>query len=188
MDKTRHIERTFVLIKPDAVSRKIIGVIIERFERADLKIVALKMIKANRVQLETYFPAHDRSWIEGMGQKSLETYKLRGLNPMDTFGTDDAEKIGEQILEWNFEYLSSGPLVAMIIEGIKAVSVVRKFVGDTIPARAVPGTIRGDYSTYSVDFANHDRCACKNIVHASSNLAEAEFECGVWFSPDDLCF
>jgi len=116
-----------------------------------------------------------------MGKKSLEDYQSHGIDPQTEFCTNDAREIGKQILEWNFEYLLSGSLVAMIIEGIMAITVVRKIIGDTIPAKAAPGTIRGDYSVYSAGFANYVHSACKNIVHASSNQTEAETECNLWF-------
>ncbi len=180
------IERTLVLIKPDAVLRGIVGLILERFERVGLKIIGLKLVRPTKEQLDIHFPAYDEEWISSMGKKSLENYSKFGINPIDVIGTEDAITIGRIILGWNYEYLLSGPVVAIIFEGPRAISVVRKIIGHTIPAEALPGTIRGDFSINSSDHANAEKCACKNVVHASSNLEEARKECEVWFSREEL--
>jgi len=182
----KFIEKTLVLLKPDAVKRAIIGPVIQRFERVGLKVIGLKIIHATKEQLNRHFPTHDQAWIEGMGRKSIETYRINEMDPAEEFGTSDPMRIGMVILEWNFEYLLSGPLVALVLEGVRAVSVVRKIVGDTIPARALPGTIRGDFSINSADYANSVHCSCNNMVHASGNVEEAETECNIWFDSEEL--
>lgn len=182
----RFIERTLVLIKPDAVLRGIIGQIIERFERVGLRIAGLKLLQPKKEQLDVHFPACDKAWISGMGKKSLENYEKFGMNPVEEIGTKDPFEIGKIILGWNYEYLLSSPVVAMILEGPRAISVVRKIIGHTIPAEALPGTIRGDFSINSTDHANAEKCACKNVVHASGNLEEARKECSVWFKADEF--
>lgn len=186
MKNNKFIEKTLVLIKPDAVKRALIGLVIQRFERVGLKVLGLKIIQATREQLENHFPTHDLAWIKNMGQKSIETYKMNGMDPTEEFGTADPAKIGLVILGWNFEYLLSGPLVVMVLEGVRAIATVRKIIGDTIPAKALPGTIRGDFSINSADYANSVQCSCNNVVHASGNLKEAEIECGVWFNREEL--
>lgn len=186
MKNNKFIERTLVLIKPDAVKRALIGSVIRRFERVGLKIIGLKITQATRKQLEHHFPTHDFVWIKNMGQKSIETYEMNGMDPAEEFGTADPVKIGLVILGWNFEYLLSGPLVAMVLEGVRAIATVRKIVGDTIPAKALPGTIRGDFSINSADYANSVQCSCNNVVHASGNLKEAETECNIWFDQGEL--
>lgn len=182
----KFIEKTLVLIKPDAVSRGISGLIINRFESAGLKIVGLKMINATKAQLDRHFPINDKDWITSMGEKSLGSYKLNNLDPVEELGTDDPFEIGKIILKWNYEYLLSGSLVAMALEGVHAVSTVRKMVGHTIPAIAQPGTIRGDYSINSADYSNSILHSCKNVVHASGSIKEAEIECGVWFNKNEI--
>lgn len=184
--KRKFIEKTLVLLKPDAVERGISGPIIERFERAGLKIIGLKLLRATKEQLEKHFPIHDKSWIKGMGNKSLESYKANSIDPVDELGTSDPLEIGKIILEWNFEYLLSGPIAAIVFEGPRAVSVVRKIVGSTIPANALPGTIRGDFSINTADYSNSIQCSCKNVIHASGTVEEAERECNVWFKPNEL--
>ena len=180
------IERTLVLIKPDAVLRGIMGQIIERFERVGLRIAGLKLVQPKKEQLDIHFPACDKAWISGMGGKSLENYEKFGMNPVEEIGTKDPFEIGKIILGWNYEYLLSGPVVAIVLEGPRAISVVRKIIGHTIPAEASPGTIRGDFSINSTDHANAEKCACKNVVHASGNLEEAERECSTWFGEDEF--
>ena len=186
MKNEKFIERTLVLIKPDAVKRAIIGSVIRRFERAGLKVIGLKIVHATKDQLNRHFPTHNQSWIEGMGQKSIETYELNELDPVEEFGTSDPLEIGRVILGWNFEYLLSGPLAAMVLEGVRAIGTVRKIVGATIPSKALPGTIRGDFAINSADYANSVHCACNNVVHASGDAEEAEVECGVWFDSKEL--
>lgn len=182
----RFIEKTLVLIKPDAVARGISGSIIKRFENSGLKIVGLKIVNATKEQLDHHFPIEDKAWIIGMGEKSLGSYKLNNLNPIKELGTDDPFEIGKIILEWNYEYLLSGPLIAMVLEGVYAVNTVRKMIGHTIPAIAQPGTIRGDYSINSADYSNSIQHSCKNVVHASGSVKEAEIECSVWFNKDEI--
>jgi nucleoside-diphosphate kinase len=182
----RFIERTLVLIKPDAMARGIVGLVIERFERVGLKIIGLKLVQPKKEQLDIHFPIHDEEWIKGMGKKSLENYTKFGMNPIEEIGTKDSLEIGKVILKWNYEYLLSGPVVAIILEGPRAVSVVRKIIGHTVPAEALPGTIRGDFSVSSTDFSNSLGISCKNVVHASGNLEEAKRECEVWFKEGEL--
>jgi nucleoside-diphosphate kinase len=179
-------EKTLVLVKPDAVKRGLVGTIITRFEQVGLKLVGLKMVQADRKRLEGHFPKDD-AWIRGMGQKTLDNYVEYGVDPKVTiFGTDDAYEIGLRIKEWNFRYLSSGPVVAIVLQGVHAVDVVRKMIGHTLPLKAQPGTIRGDYSINAPDLANLVGSACKNMVHASGNVEEAQSETGCWFLPDEL--
>lgn len=186
MEESKFVERTLVLIKPDAVKRALIGEIFRRFERAGLKIVGLKMVQATKEQLERHLPITDSKWIKGMGQKSVTAYEEEGMDLDADFGTSNPTKIGKTILEWNFVYLLSGPVVAVVLEGVRAVSVVRKIVGNTIPAKAQPGTIRGDFAHNSADYANAKQNACNNVVHASGTLEEAKTEIRVWFDPGEL--
>lgn len=178
-------ERTLVLVKPDGVKRGLIGAIIQRFERAGLRIVALKMITATREELEGHFPK-DKKWIRGMGEKSLATWREYGIDPIKILGTADAYKIGQGIAQWNYRYLLSGPMIAMVLEGIHSVETVRKLVGNTAPSKAAPGTIRGDFSIDSPDLANVEGRAVHNLVHASGTIQEAKQEIDIWFNQDEI--
>jgi len=179
-------ERTLVLIKPDGVKRGIVGRILARFEEAGLKIVALKMVRVSREYAENHYP-NTPEWIRGMGEKTLQTYRDQGKDPVQEIGTDNPMEIGNMIKEWNVDYLTSGPLIALALEGAHAISVVRKMCGFTLPAFADPGTIRGDFSITSPIITNELKRAVRNLVHASSDQEEAEYEINYWFSEEQLC-
>lgn len=178
-------ERTLVLIKPDAVMRGLIGVICQRFEQAGLKIVACKMVLPTRKLLDGHFPKSE-DWVRGMGEKTLETYREYQIDPVEILGTADAPAIGQKIKEWNYRYLTLGPVMVMVLEGIHAVDTVRKLIGHTLPYKAAAGTIRGDFSINAPDLANIVGSACKNLVHASGTIEEAEQEIANWFSSAEL--
>ncbi len=178
-------EHTLVLIKPDAVRRGLIGVICQRFEQAGLKIVACKMVSPTRKHLDGHFPKSE-DWVRGMGEKTLETYREYSIDPVEILGTADPFAIGQKIKEWNYLYLTLGPVMAMVLEGIHAVDTVRKLIGHTLPYKAAAGTIRGDFSINAADLANVVGSACKNLIHASGTIEEAEQEITNWFSPIEL--
>lgn len=179
-------ERTVVLIKPDGVKRGIVGRVLTRFEEVGLKIVALKLVQVSREHAENHYP-NTPEWVNGMGEKTLQTYRDQGKDPLQEIGTDDATEIGNMIKAWNVEYLTSGPLVAVVLEGAHAISVVRKMCGFTLPAFADPGTIRGDFSITSPVVAFELKRAVRNLVHASSDPDEVAHEMKHWFSEDELC-
>ncbi|MEK7634606.1 MAG: nucleoside-diphosphate kinase [Patescibacteria group bacterium] len=178
-------ERTLVLIKPDAVKRGLVGIICQRFEQTGLKIVAWKMVFPNRKQLDGHFPKSE-DWVRGMGEKTLETYQEYEIDPVEILGTADPLAIGLKIKEWNYHYLTLGPVMVMVLQGIHAIDTVRKLIGHTLPYKAAPGTIRGDFSINAPDLANVVGSACKNLVHASGNQAEAEQEITNWFEPTEI--
>lgn len=178
-------ERTLVLIKPDAVKRGLIGIICQRFEQACLKMVACKMVFPNRGQLDGHFPKSE-DWLRGMGQKTLETYREYEIDPVEILGTTDPLAIGQKIKEWNYRYLTIGPSMVMILEGVHAVDTVRKLIGHTLPYKAAPGTIRGDLSINAPDLANVVGSACKNLVHASETTEEAKREIANWFRQTEI--
>jgi nucleoside-diphosphate kinase len=179
------MERTFVLIKPDAVQRGLIGEIISRFEKTGLKVVALKMVKPTKEQALKFYPS-DEQWLISVANKSLTVYKQLGLDPKKDFGTDDPVEIGKIIKDWLADFLASGPCVAMVIEGNRAVEVVRKIVGATRPYEAEPGTIRGDFSTDSPELANILKRPLRNLVHASDSKEVAEKEIKFWFNDNEI--
>ncbi len=179
------LEKTLILVKPDGVQRGLVGAILSRFERAGLKIVALRIVHPSREHVEKHYP-NTREWIEGMGQKTLQSYKENGVDPIAEVGTDDPLKIGEMVKAWNIDYLSSGPVVACALEGYHAIQVVRKMCGHTLPLAAAPGTIRGDFSPASPIVANSLRHAIRNLIHASSTPDEAAHEIAHWFPEGNL--
>ena len=83
-------------------------------------------------------------------------------------------------------YITEGPVVAIVIEGIQAVEAVRKMVGSTEPKSSQPGTIRGDFAHHSYAYADEKGIAIKNLIHASGNLEEATYEVKLWFASDEL--
>lgn len=178
-------ERTFVLVKPDGVKRGLVGECITRIEQRGLKLIAIKMISPSERLARSHYPGTE-AWLRGMGEKTLETYARYGKDPVEELGTADALKIGRMIYGWNTDFLTSGPVVAMIVSGIHAVDMVRKIVGKTIPAAAEMGTIRGDFSVDSPVLANEGRRAIHNLVHASGDAEEAAHEIKHWFSARDV--
>lgn len=152
------MERTLIILKPDTVQRAIVGEIITRFERAGLKIIGMKMI----------FPDRDHY------HKHYEE-----IGTMIT-------RHGEDIFESQLEFMLTGPVIALALEGVEAVGLVRKMVGKTEPKASEPGTIRGDYAHMSYGFANSAGATVPNIVHASGDKDEAEKEILHWFSDFEL--
>jgi len=182
------VERTLVLIKPDAVRRGLTGDIIGRFERAGLKIVALRMLRPALTFAKGHYPVTDVQ-LEQMGGKTLTTYNKLGLDPAATLGTGDAKEIGKMIHEWNAFFLSSGPVVAMVLEGVHSVKKVRSLCGKTMPIDAQPGTIRGDFASSSPAVANLLQSAVYNLIHASDDENDPEEpakEIAYWFKKDDI--
>ncbi|MBI4121134.1 MAG: nucleoside-diphosphate kinase [Parcubacteria group bacterium] len=173
-------ERTFVLIKPDGVRKGLTGEIIKRFEQRDLKIVALEMFQPTRKQIDDHYPK-EQKWVTRLGEKSLSTYSKYGIDPAKELGTNDAAKIGEMVREWLVDYMTSAPLVRMVVEGVHAVDMVRKIAGPTIPSMADMGTIRGDFSADSPAIANTEKRAVMNLIHASETPEEAMHEIKHWF-------
>lgn len=179
------MEQTVVLIKPDGVKRGLVGEMLTRFEKTGLKIVALKMVWMEADLVAQHY-SDNEDFLRSMGEKTLKTYLEYGKDPGEELGTDDPLKIGQMIRKWNIEFLTSGPVVAILLEGIHAVSNVRMIVGPTLPVFAPPGTIRGDYSIDSPVLANQTGRAVKNLVHASGTPEEAEFERKLWFHEDEI--
>ena len=164
----RHLkeEKTFVLIKPDGVQKGLIGEIIKRFEQRDLKIVALEMFLPTAEQIDKHYPK-DKTWIKRLGEKSLNTYEKYGIAPKPLLGTTDQLEIGEMVRSWVIDYMSSAPLVRIVVQGLHAVDMVRKIAGSTLPYQADMGTIRGDFSNDSPALANSEKRAVMNLIHAS---------------------
>ena len=150
------IERTLVLLKPDAVQRTVCGEIISRFEKAGLKIVGVKMHWSNEEHAKKHY---------------TEDITIRR---------------GEAVRNRLLKFITEGPVIAIVLEGINAVEVVRKLVGGTEPRTELPGTIRGDYAHQSYDDADAKNIAVKNLIHASANKEEAQTEISLWFAQNEL--
>lgn len=178
-------EQTLVLIKPDGVKRGLTGEIIRRIEQRGLKIIALRMFQATKEQLTRHY-ADSEANLKAMGEKTLVTYQKYGLDPVKEIGTGDPVKIGKMVHGWITDFMTSGPIIKVIVQGLHAVEMVRKLVGNTMPSQAEMGTVRGDYSVDSAVLANAQKRGIRNLVHASGNLAEAESEIQLWFKNNEI--
>lgn len=178
-------EKTVLIVKPDGVKRGLTGEIISRIEQRGLKVIALQMVWPTKEQIDNHYPK-DLAWIKRLGEKSINTYKEHGMDPKKELGTDDPAKIGEFVRSWLIDFLTSGPVVKMVVKGIRAVAMVRKIAGQTMPTLAEMGTIRGDFSVDDAAAANRNKRAVHNIVHASETPEEAEHEIEFWFAPEDI--
>ncbi len=146
------VERTLVLIKPDAIQRGLCGRILQRFEDAGLKFVAMKMIWADPALSKKHYSEH------------VQKHFYPGLETM----------------------ITEGPVLSLVIEGIHAVEIVRKIVGATEPKSSVPGTIRGDFAHHSYQHTDQSGRAIKNLIHASSDVKEAQKEVSLWFTDKEI--
>ncbi|MEK7607485.1 MAG: nucleoside-diphosphate kinase [Patescibacteria group bacterium] len=175
-------ERTLVIIKPDGVQRSLVGEIIGRFERIGLKIVAEKMLVPTSPHIEAHYTL-DPEWRVKTGEKTIKSYRDKGQkHPL----SDNPIEITAVILEKLKKYMTSGPVIAMVLEGAHAVSIVRKVVGGTEPLTSDVGTIRGDFVLDSYQMADQDGRSVRNLIHASGSPAEAEMEIKHWFSPNEI--
>ena len=136
------VEKTLIMIKPDGVSRRLVGEIISRFEKKGFRIKALKMFKFTREQAEEFYKVHK----------------------------------GKPFFESLINFITSGPVVAMVIEGDSAISVARLMIGPTDGRLAPPGTIRGDYALSKQE----------NVIHASDSPESAEHEIRVVFREEEI--
>jgi len=180
-------ERTLVLIKPDGVKRGLVGEVLSRIEKRGLKIIGLQMIWPTSEEMDKHYPK-DREWITGLGRntaKSYEEFKIPSTLTED-YGTEDPYEIGLKVRGWLIDFMISGPIVKIIVEGLHAIRMARKIVGPTIPAFAEMGTIRGDFSVDSPVLANAQKRAVRNLIHASGNPEEAEYEITHWFKKSEI--
>ena len=133
------MDRTLILVKPDAFARNLTGEIIARFERKGLRITAMRYMTMDRQTAEEHYAEHQ----------------------------------GKPFFEELVSFITSGPLVAMIMEGADAVKAARQVIGATHPLDAVPGSIRGDFA---IELG-------QNMVHGSDSWESAEREAKLFF-PD----
>ncbi len=180
------MEQTLIVLKPDAVTRGLSGEIISRFEKIGLKIVAARFVLVDKPMAAKHYPADRESFLRGMGQKTLENYEKMGANPVKMLGTKDTLEIGKMIREWLIDYITSGPVLAIVLEAPHAVELVRKVCGHTLPLLSPPGTIRGDFAYDSSYLANTAKRAIKNMIHASGTVDEAKYEIPLWFDSSQI--
>lgn len=174
------IEQTLVIIKPDGVQRGLIGEIIHRFERAGLKMVAMKMVWADKDLVSRHY-TDDEAYLKSVGEKSLAAARERGEELKDT-----ALEIGQRVRNFNMRYVSTGPVVAMVLQGNTAVKTVRTIIGGTNPLSADIGTIRGDLTIDDFTQADTEGRSVRNLMHASGDTAEAAREIALWFTDAEI--
>jgi nucleoside-diphosphate kinase len=166
--------------------RGLIGEIVHRIEKAGLKIVAIKMVLPTKEQVIAHYPMSDQAWVDRLGDKGLNTFKELELDAVEHLGSDDRSVVGKAVAESLIGYMTSGPAVAMVIEGLQAIDMVRKLAGHTLPSKATVGTIRGDFSVDTPAVANVQGRALHNLFHASENPEEAAHEIELWFGKDGV--
>ena len=174
-------EQTLAIIKPDGIQRSLVGEIIKRFERAGLKLVAMKMLVPSVEHIEAHYTL-DPNWRRITGEKTIKGYRDKGLTPP----SEDPLEITGILLGNLQKYLTSGPVIAMVIQGAHAVKIVRKLVGGTEPLTSDVGSIRGDYVLDSYQMSDTDGRAIRNLIHASGSSEEANLEIKHWFSGDEI--
>lgn len=175
------MEKTLVLIKPDGVQRGLMGTIIARFEQVGLKITAMKMVHPQRDDVDKHY-ALTEEWMKGVYEKAKAKYEANG----QAFDYPDHIAYGTEIKRGLVNFLISAPIVAMVLEGERCVSLVRKIVGATEPASSPPGTIRGDFSHDTYALSNEQGRPLRNLIHASGNVDEANYEIPLWFTDKEL--
>lgn len=178
-------EFTFVMIKPDGVMRGLIGDVVKRIEQRGLKIVAMKMVWTTPEQIDAFYPKNPE-WVTRLGEKTLRTFNEYKLDAAKEMGSNDPEVLGTQVRSFITEYMTMGPVIPMVVEGLHAIAVIRKLAGDTLPVFAQPGTIRGDYSHDAPTSANLEGRGIFNIIHASETPEEAAHEIKHWFKPEEI--
>ena len=174
-------EKTLIVIKPDGIQRSLIGEIIQRYERIGLKLMGLKMLIPNAEFVEQHYTL-DPTWLQKTGEKTIASYKKRGLEPP----SNDPLVISQKILDGLKKYMTAGPVIAMVWQGAHAVEIVRKVTGGTEPLSSDVGTIRGDFVLDSYQMADRDGRSVRNLIHASGSVEEAEMEIPHWFNNEEL--
>lgn len=176
------IERTCIILKPDAVKRALVGTIIEQFERMGLKLMAAKMLTPDKEVIKNHYPG-TKQWITEMGEKTRSSFATAGIDVKKEMGTDDPFELGQFVYERLIKYWQEGPIVVMVWEGPHAVELARKKRGHTIPTLAQCGSIHADYLFDSSILSAALNRVVKTFIHASGSAEEAQREIGYWF-PD----
>lgn len=179
------LEKTLIIIKPDALKRGLVGEIFEVFENVGLKLLAAKMVKPDKKVIKNHYPG-TKEWIVEMGKKTLASFKEAGADVKKQFGTDNPEKLGQFVYQRLINYWMEGPIIVSVWEGPQAISIARKLRGHTIPSLADPGTIHSRFSFDSSPLSSFLNRVVKTFVHASGSKEEAEREIRYWFGTLDF--
>ena len=167
-------ERSFVILKPDAIQRGLMGDIVGRFERAGLRGVHMEMKVLDEERLWKHYDK-DNEWFEKKGSNIVQNLKDAGREI-----EKEAIEYGKDIIRSLVAFMTAGPVVVMVLEGNSAVGVVKKLVGGTEPTTSDVGTIRGDLTLDSYNIASLDDRAVRNLIHCSDEPSEAEREIALW--------
>jgi nucleoside-diphosphate kinase len=173
-------ERTFVILKPDAIQRSLIGDVIGRIEKTGLKLVASKLIVATADQCWAHYNK-DEEWFLKKGAKIVENRQALGM-PIEK----EALEYGKDIIGALVKFMTSCPVMAMVWEGNQAVGIVKKLVGGTEPLTSDVGTLRGDFTIDSYELAGLDDRAVRNLIHCSDMAEEAMREIKIWFNDSEI--
>lgn len=178
--KSKFVEQSLVIVKPDGVQRGLAGEIISRFEKKGLKVVAMKMAWPTKEMAVKHYDQPE-SAMRLLGERTIAGFAEKGITD-----TRDPMDIARDIQKKLIRYLSAGPVVAMVIEGPHAVAYVRKLRGHTNPLQADAGTITADYTIDSYFVGDESSRAIRNLVHASGSVEEAETEIRLWFKKEEI--
>ena len=180
MDNHPKKERTFVIVKPDGVQRGLVGEILKRFERTGLKIVGLKFGMLDKDKIWKHYDKDD-AWFLKKGTNIVNDRNASGL-------TVDKEPIeyGKDIIRALEKFMTSCPVVSIVLEGNEAVAVVKKIVGETEPKTSDVGTIRGDFTLDSYNISAVDDRAVRNLIHCSDEVENAKKEIDLWFTENEI--
>jgi len=167
------LQQTLIIIKPDGVKGGFTDEIIRRYEDVGLKVVKRKDMMAPLSIVEKHYPM-EPEYLRSIGEKTIAAGQK----------VKSAEDQGRKVVTWLRKFITSGPIVAMVLEGGDAVTVARKTTGFTDPATAEKGTIRGDLGTDNILKANKEERPVYNLIHASGSEKEAKKEIELWFGKD----
>ena len=181
MKKHPKFERTLVIIKPDGIQRGLIAEVIKRYEQIGLKLVGIKMMVPTAELIEKHYTL-DPEWRVKTGLKTIKGYTDKGLKPPIT----DPLKVTELLLKKLVQYMTKGPVIAMVWQGAHAVEIVRKLTGGTEPLTSDVGTIRGDFVLDSYRMSDDDARSIRNLIHASVSVKEASDEIAHWFKKEEV--
>lgn len=164
------LQQTLIIIKPDGVQRNLTEEIINRYEAVGLKVIQRQDITAPLSVVEKHYPM-DPDYLRLIGEKTIAAGQA----------VKSAEDQGRKVVTWLRKFITSGPVVVLLLEGEDAIKLARKTTGFTDPSSAEKGTIRADLGTDSILKANAEERPVYNLIHASGNEEEAKKEIGLWF-------
>lgn len=175
-------ERTLVLLKPDVLQRQLVGEILSRFERKGIKMTAIKMLNATKEQVGEHY-INEEGYLIETGEKAKKGAIARGEDISNWNSLEQGKKIRQR----NINYLTCGPIVAIVFEGFGVISQVRKILGSASPADGDIGTIRDDYSLDTYALADFLDRSTMTMLHASDSVENAERELKIWFKESEIC-